>query len=247
MNGIWTIAALDLWESYRRKTVLLIGLTMLALTVFYVVTQFGSEGFMRIPIAELALQTVQGLAVITASFMGAESLSATGEGLAGLAVRPVSRPVIVLGRFLATWIMIVVFLLVAGIVAAAAATLAGSKLVFWSGMLLTAGIAALNGALAVALAMCLAQWLPWVGAAIVGWTTLSVTQAAYQATVLLPMFPGGKAAAPGLRSLTALLPHTVLHVRGAVEIALRGQVLSAGLWTLAFLAVTAIRFHSRDL
>jgi ABC-type transport system involved in multi-copper enzyme maturation permease subunit len=253
MSGFWTVVSMDLQEAQRKKVVLVLGAVGLGLFGLAAATGLIAGLQHGLAVAEFSLRSIQQVITLLALVLGAGALSEQ-SGIAGLAIRPVSRMVIVVGRFVASSILLTVLVLIAGAAAFVINLAAGAGWGGAGGILQTMVIVVLNGALAAALAMLLGVRLPWMAAAIVAWVILMVSQWIFQLSVL-----GGAAGLPvpllqAARYTAYLLPHQIFTANGATlpmgaaEFPSFGwQVIWTSTWIGGLVTAAGLEFRVRDL
>lgn len=252
MKRIWAVASLDVRDpGYRRTLLWSVAVVVLCAVLFLISNR---TAFLRLTLrfAVVSLESVIPLITLLAIFRGAATGRRRNE-TAALAIRPLGRPAIFLGRYLAG----------AGALAAVVAAFTFTGLlvprlldtgVTWQSsdplsLLLFGSAVWIDALVAAAAAACLTLWLGEAVAGSIVFAGLSLTTPSYQAAVLAEYGTG--AAAP---ALLRFLPHrTVLTITaGLPEGAATAlgnpapQLALALAWVAVFLAVAVWRFERED-
>lgn len=252
MGLLWTVMAMDIKEAQRKKIVLILAGLGLGLLVLTVAVGIGLGLQQSQVIADLALRGIQQVTTLLGLILGAGILS-EASGITGLVIRPVSRTLIVAGRFLASLFLLALLAASAGAIALLLNLLSEVPGAGAMGIIETVGVILLNSALAVALAMLLSVRLPWVSATVGAWLILTAGQTIFQLSTLGAMVNLPVALIEGARLVSFLLPHPILSVSG-LQLPAGVQFLSIGWqalwisgWILALVYATTLLFRRKNL
>lgn len=253
MKGLWTITLLELREARRRRVVLVLGLMALGMVLLTAGVMISINKEVGLTVAQTSLGAVQTFAGLLGLILGAGALG-NGNAAAGLAVQPVDRRAIVLGRYFANVLIVTGLIFAAALVGIGATLLAGGPESTVVDTLRGAGIISLNTALAVALAMFLAEWIPSLAAAIVAWVTLNVAKGVFGFIVFGSLVGVPEIWVQIATLASVILPHQVMDIASAgpplgveITVSLPMELVWTTAWVLLLAVLSALRFQRKDL